>query len=90
MYSSGFYAKILTPMIFLKMLSRPVSFMFYIVNKQHINLIRQLINFLFLLISVAVGLSLNSPTYFVYTLSILFSIFYSVYIFLSYKYAFNL
>ena len=62
--------------------------MFYIVNKQHINLIGQLINFLFLLISVAVGLSLNSPTYFVYTLSILFSIFYSVYIFLSYKYAF--
>jgi len=87
---AGYFAKILTPMIFLKMLSRPVSFMFYIVNKQHINLIGQLINFLFLLISVAVGLSLNSPLYFVYTLSLLFSLFYAAYIFLSHKYAFNL
>lgn len=86
---AGFYAKILIPMIFLKMLSRPLSFMFYIVNKQHFNLIGQLINFLFLITSVIVGFYFNSPLYFVYSLSVLSSVFYGVYIFLSYKFSFN-
>jgi O-antigen/teichoic acid export membrane protein len=86
---AGFYAKILTPMIFLKMLSRPLSFMFYIVNKQHYNLIGQLINFLFLITSVIVGFFFNSPLYFVYTLSVLSSIFYIAYIYMSYKFSFN-
>jgi O-antigen/teichoic acid export membrane protein len=86
---AGFYAKILTPMIFLKMLSRPLSFMFYIVNKQHYNLIGQLINFLFLITSVIVGFYFNSPLYFVYTLSVLSSIFYIAYIYMSYKFSFN-
>ena len=88
-HRAGFYAKILTPMIFLKMLSRPVSFMFYIVEKQHYNLIGQSINLLFLIIALFIGKYFNSSLHFVYALSALSSIFYIAYIYMSYKFSFN-
>lgn len=81
------YIGILLPMIFVKMIARPISFMFYIVDKQRLNLLGQFVNFILIALSGIIGYYFQSPLYFAYSLSFSCSMFYLLYIYLSYKFS---
>jgi len=53
--TSGLYAQLLIPMLFLRFMSYPLSFMFYIGEKQVWNLFCQLFLFIMILISFYIG-----------------------------------
>lgn len=81
---AGEYAKILVPMLFLKFISSPLSFMLYIAEKQAINMYSQ---FLFLF-SIFIGFLIGDNEYEVITyISWLFSCIYLHYMYLSAKIA---
>jgi len=88
-YIAGTYAKILIPMVFLRFLAGPVSFMFYIANKQLYNLIGQFSILSLLIVSFLIGHYYDSELITLYIISVSFSIFYIIYIFISYKLAIN-
>lgn len=77
---SGEYAQILVPMLFLQFISSPLSSMFYIAEKQNINLILQIL--LLLLVLCSIFLPTNAKGV-VILLSISFSLFYIVQLILS-------
>lgn len=77
---AGVYAQILTPMLFLRFISSPLSFMLFIGEKQHLNLFG---NLLFLLLSCLSFYVAGTPKMTVYFLSISFSFIYLMYIFFS-------
>lgn len=82
------YIKIFMPSFFLRFISFPLSFMFYVSGKQFINMIGQL----FLFLSVIFSFLLGEPYGVVVTMtmiSICNSVFYLVYLFLSYSYTSN-
>jgi O-antigen/teichoic acid export membrane protein len=81
---AGEYVVLLIPMLFLRFISIPLSFMFYIGNKQKLNLIMQIV--LLILIIVPFFLFKNDKII-VFSISILFSLFYSIQIFVSAKIA---
>ena len=81
---SGVYAQILAPMLFLKFISSPLSFMLYIGEKQQLNLIG---NILFLLLTIFSFYYGNSALETVKYLSISFSAVYIVYLLVSAKIA---
>ncbi len=81
---AGEYAKILLPMMFFQFISGPLSFMFYIAQKQELNLYCQAV--LFFLVLMSFYLSDNAYSTIV-CLSFSFSIFYVVQIVLSAKMA---
>lgn len=83
--AAGVYVQILTPVFFIRFISFPLSFMFYIAEKQHINIIGQFVQFLFVMIVMMVGRN-HDPIYTVKLLSVVSSIFYLVYILLSYNF----
>lgn len=81
---AGEYAKILAPMLFLRFISSPLSFMLYIGEKQNINLLG---NFLFLLLTL-LSFYLSSSAYeTIVLLSISYSIIYILYLYISSKIA---
>lgn len=86
---SGKFAKILIPMVFLRFLASPLSFMFYIAKKQIYNLIGQTIILVLLLSSFIVGNYYNSEYITLYMISVGFSLFYIFYIIISYRLAIN-
>ena len=77
---SGLYAKILIPMLFFRFISVPLSYMFYIGEKQHLNLLLQA----FLLFGIVVSFLLfNKDIYVVRSLSFVFSLFYAIQLLIS-------
>ncbi len=84
---AGFYTQILTPMLFFRFISTPLSFMFTVVGKQSLNLIGQIIFLCMILISFAMGVYFHSDIITMYCISLTASLFYIVYIVISYKMA---
>ncbi len=84
---AGEYTQILIPMFFLRFISSPLSYMFYIVHKQKINMIGQGS----LLISTALGMLIGYWFDSVFLALSLFSaassIFYLIYLYISYTYS---
>lgn len=81
---SGEYAEILAPMLFLRFVSSPLSFMLYIGEKQLLNLYTQFALFLMVLFSFYLSETTKES---VYLIAISYSIFYLVHIILSSKIA---
>lgn len=81
---SGEFAQILIPMIFLRFVVSPLTYVFYIANKQNINLLGQLFLFLFTLVSFYVGYITNDSFVTVYFISFFYSIFYLLNLYISY------
>jgi O-antigen/teichoic acid export membrane protein len=81
---AGVYARILTPMLFLRFISSPLSFMLFIGEKQHLNLFG---NVLFLILSCLSFYLASTPIMTVYFLSASFSFIYLMYLFFSAKIA---
>lgn len=84
---AGKIAEILTPMFFLKFISSPLSYMFYIAEKQKQNMIWQFLLFLLTMLSFIIGVSANSKEILFICISIVYSLFYGLYIYLSYKFS---
>ncbi|WP_228720540.1 lipopolysaccharide biosynthesis protein [Arcobacter acticola] len=82
---SGEIAQILIPMFFLKFSISPLTYTFYIVEKQHLNLIGQMILLLFTLLSFYLGYINNYFFLTVYCISISYSIFYFINLLVTYK-----
>ena len=81
---AGEYAQILAPMLFLRFISSPLSFMLYIGEKQHINLYSQLGLLIMILFSFFIS---EDPKNTVILISLSFSIFYCIQISISAKIA---
>lgn len=81
---AGEYAQLLLPMLFLQFISSPLSFMFYIAEKQQYNLYTQLL--LFILVLTSFYLKLEDVDTII-ALSLSFSIFYCIQLVLSAKIA---
>lgn len=81
---AGEYASILTPMLFIKFISSPLSFMLYIGEKQKLNLYSQL---LFLISIVASFMFGDNPQDILKYITLFFSLIYIYYIYVSAKIA---
>lgn len=77
---AGEYTQILTPMLFLRFVSNPLSLMFFIGEKQQLNLYSQLILLVFILIAFMLS---NEAERTIYYLSASFSLFYFIHLILS-------
>jgi len=84
---SGKIAQIMAIVFFLRFIAKPLSYTFYIANKQKVNMIGQFLLILFTLLALFIGYIYGDEYFFFYSLSITFSIFYIVYCILSYKYS---
>jgi len=82
---SGQFAQILIPMIFLRFVVSPLTYIFYIASKQNINLIGQFFLFAFTLLSFYCGYEASDPFITVTLISVLYSMFYIVNLYLSYR-----
>jgi O-antigen/teichoic acid export membrane protein len=83
--SAGEFVQILTPAFFLRFISFPLSFMFYIAEKQHYNIIGQFLLLVVILFSFLLGKNYG-VTFTVELISIFTSIFYLSYLYLSYQF----
>lgn len=81
---AGKYAQILTPMLFLRFISSPLSFMFYIAEKQQLNLLG---NGLFLTLTILSFIFSNNILETIYFLSFSYSFIYIIYLYFSAKIA---
>lgn len=81
---AGQYVKIMTPVFFLRFLSFPLSYMIYVVEKQKYNTLGQFFLVTAVVITFLIGKQYDAETL-VRMLSIVYSVFYSVYIYISYS-----
>lgn len=84
---AGEFAQIMTPMFFLKFITSPLSYTFFIVQKQNINLVGQIILFFLTLIAIWIGIKMNNEYLIVKLFSVVYSIVYIIYLIISYKYS---
>jgi O-antigen/teichoic acid export membrane protein len=85
---AGEYVRILTPVFFLRFLSFPMSSMFYIAEKQHFNIIGQFLLFTLTVCAFLIGQTVG-PLYTTKLLSIVLSVFYIVYLLLSFSFTYK-
>lgn len=81
---AGEYAQILVPMLFLRFISNPLSFMFYIGEKQKLNLLLQFLTLIGVLMSFYTA---DTAVEVVKYLAIVFSLFYIIQMYVSAKIA---
>ena len=81
---AGEYAQILVPMLFLRFISNPLSFMFYIGEKQKLNLLLQFLTLIGVLMSFYTA---DTAAEVVKYLAIVFSLFYMIQMYVSAKIA---
>ncbi|MDQ1245254.1 MAG: lipopolysaccharide exporter, partial [Campylobacterota bacterium] len=81
---AGEFAQIMTPMLYLKFVISPLSFMFYIAGKQKYDLAGQFILLLILVLSIAIGLQFNDEKIVLISFSIGYTIIYFAYLIYSY------
>jgi O-antigen/teichoic acid export membrane protein len=84
---AGKFAQIMAPMLFLKFVVSPLSYTFYVVGKQKINLIGQILLFISLLTSIVIGVQMNNEYKMLVCFSVVYSFVYLFYAYYSYKYA---
>lgn len=82
------YIKILLPAFFLRFISFPLSFIFYIAGKQYVNLLGQFFLFLGIIFSFYFGYKLGVEATIIF-ISISNCLFYFIYLILSYGYTSN-
>ena len=81
------FARVLTPMFFMKFVASPLSYSFYISNKLHYDLCGQFIYSALIALAVYVGYKLNSALIAVYLISIVGTLIYLWYLIVSYKFS---
>lgn len=81
---AGEYARILTPVFFVRFVSFPLSYMFYVAEKQLYNIVGQFILFCCIIMCFVVGKFYDAETTVIF-LSIVYTFFYTVYLYIAYK-----
>jgi len=84
---AGEFAQIMTPMFFLKFIVNPLSYTFFITQKQKLNLIGQFILLILTMISIYIGLKLNDEYSTVIAVAILYSFYHIFYLRISFKFS---
>jgi len=84
---AGEFAQIMTPMFFLNFIINPLSYTFFIVNKQKLNLIGQISLLFVTLISIILGINLGNEYTVVLFFSISYSFVYIIYLIKSYSFS---
>ena len=84
---AGEFAQIMTPMFFLNFIVNPLSYTFFIAQKQKLNLIGQFILLLLTIISIYIGLQFNDEYFTVIAFAISYSFVYSFYLGISFKFS---
>ena len=83
----GNYIRIFSVMYFIRFIVRPVSFVIYIVGKQNVNVLFQILTLLSILIAFTIGIYTKNLYLCLLSWSILSSIAYIIVLFFSYKFA---
>lgn len=83
----GFMIQLLAPMLVLQLLHTPVSGLFMIANKQHVDLMWTSLRVGLVVVGLSMGLVFNTPTAAIIGLSVAGSIAYGVHLVLSYRFA---
>ena len=85
---AGEYTQILVPMFFMRFISSPLSYIFYIANKQNIDMFINILLVIGIIISIYIGYEfLNNIKMSILLYSLTYIFFYITYLILSYKYA---
>ena len=85
--AAGDYAQIMTPMLFLKFIVNPLSYTFYIVQKQNIDLFFQVMLFILTACSLTIGVLFDNINITLICFSGTSSLIYLIYLGLSYRYS---
>ncbi len=85
--TAGEYAQIMSVMLLLKFISSPLSYMFFVAEKQEYNFIGQFFLLLFSIGSIFIGVYLHNVKVAILTFSLSYSIVYIGYLMLSYKFS---
>jgi O-antigen/teichoic acid export membrane protein len=84
---AGKYAQILAPLVYVKFVASPLSYVFHITKKQRIDLCGQILYLIFSAISISIGVYYNNITFLLLMYTILVSCVYLVYLFFSFHYS---
>lgn len=84
---AGEFAQIMTPIFFLNFIVNPLSYTFFIAQKQKLNLIGQFILLILTIISIYIGLQFNDEYITVITFAISYSFVYVFYLVISFKFS---
>jgi O-antigen/teichoic acid export membrane protein len=84
---AGEYARILSLMFFFRFTVSPLSYMFYIAEKQNFDLIWQILLLVVTISSILAGVWRGSPQFSLLCFSITYSVMYLIYLYLSYTFA---
>jgi O-antigen/teichoic acid export membrane protein len=85
--AAGQYAQILSPMFFLRFISRPFGYIFYVAEKQNYNLVWQIFLLIFTVLSFTIGVNMHSAKIGILCFSLSYSALYIAYILLSFYFA---
>ncbi|ABV66947.1 O-antigen translocase [Aliarcobacter butzleri RM4018] len=84
---AGEFAQIMTPMIYLKMISNPLSYTFYIAKKQKIDFLGQIFLLIFIIFAIFIGIVQDDDKTLLILLSFVISIYQVLYLILSYYFS---
>jgi len=84
---AGEYTRILSLMFFFRFTASPLSYVFYIAEKQNYDLIWQIVLFIVTILSILAGVWRGSPQFSLLCFSIGYSVMYLIYLYLSYTFA---
>ncbi len=84
---AGEFAQIMTPMLFLKFIINPLSYTFYIVQKQQMNFLGQIFLLLATIMALYFGIQSNNEHTILLYYTIVVSIYQLLYLYLSYSYS---
>lgn len=84
---AGEFAQIMTPMIYLKMISNPLSYTFYIAKKQKIDFLGQIFLLIFIIFAIFIGIVQDDDKTVLILLSFVISIYQVLYLVLSYYFS---
>lgn len=84
---AGEFAQIMTPMFFLNFIVNPLSYTFFIVQKQKLNLFGQIILLLLTIVSIYIGIQFNDEYLTITIFAISYSFVYIFYLGMSFKFS---
>ena len=84
---AGEFAQIMTPMFFLNFIVNPLSYTFFIAQKQKLNLIGQFALLVLTIIAICIGMQFNNEYLTVMAFAISYSFVYIFYLGISFKFS---
>lgn len=84
---AGHFARIMSLMFFFRLIASPLSYMFFIAEKQHIDMIWQILLFFTTLVSFGTGVYFRSIEICLWSYSISYSVMYLINIYITYNFA---